>query len=181
VFLLLLCNDKAVLGPWVNGTRVNVFTGAVIAVLVMLSVVLTASVVFPALSGATIVAILAVGTGLTVAAGLAVGLRRVLRGHSTGRLDDLADAVIDAEAGGAATETDGCVTEPDGCVTEPDLDATQGDDVTIRSTWRMPPLALLARPELSLTRRAGLGVLWVYLVVACGLVVVRVVELALGH
>src|ERR1019366_7740354 len=28
VFLLLLCNDKAVLGPWANGKWVNLFTGA---------------------------------------------------------------------------------------------------------------------------------------------------------
>ena len=40
VFLLLLCNDEAVLGPWVNGRPLNVFTGAVIAVLVMLSITL---------------------------------------------------------------------------------------------------------------------------------------------
>ena len=31
VFLLLLCNDKAVLGPWRNGPWLNLFTGAVIA------------------------------------------------------------------------------------------------------------------------------------------------------
>ena len=48
VFLLLLCNDRAVLGPWVNTQRTNAFTGAVIAVLITLSVVLTASVMFPA-------------------------------------------------------------------------------------------------------------------------------------
>jgi len=36
VFLLLLCNDRAVLGPWVNGRFTNLFTGAVIAILVML-------------------------------------------------------------------------------------------------------------------------------------------------
>ncbi|MBV8664688.1 MAG: divalent metal cation transporter, partial [Hyphomicrobiales bacterium] len=47
VFLLLLCNDKAVLGPWVNGRWVNALTGAVIAGLVVLSVILTASVLFP--------------------------------------------------------------------------------------------------------------------------------------
>ena len=47
VFLLLLCNDKAVLGPWVNARWLNYFTGAVIAVLVMLSIILTASVLFP--------------------------------------------------------------------------------------------------------------------------------------
>src|SRR5580704_13721795 len=43
VFLLLLCNDKAVLGPWRNSRWLNLFTGAVIAGLVMLSVILTAS------------------------------------------------------------------------------------------------------------------------------------------
>jgi hypothetical protein len=47
VFLLLLCNDRAVLGPWVNRRTTNVFTSAVVAVLVTLSVVLTASVLFP--------------------------------------------------------------------------------------------------------------------------------------
>ena len=47
VFLLLLCNDKAVLGPWANTRGLNYFTGAVIAMLVILSVVLTVSVLFP--------------------------------------------------------------------------------------------------------------------------------------
>ena len=37
VFLLLLCNDKDVLGPWVNGPKTNAFTAAVVAVLVTLS------------------------------------------------------------------------------------------------------------------------------------------------
>lgn len=47
VFLLLLCNDRAVLGPWVNSARLNLFTGAVVWVLVMLSIILTASVMYP--------------------------------------------------------------------------------------------------------------------------------------
>jgi Mn2+/Fe2+ NRAMP family transporter len=47
VFLLLLCNDRPVLGPWVNTPWLNAFTGAVIAVLVILSIILTVSVLFP--------------------------------------------------------------------------------------------------------------------------------------
>jgi NRAMP (natural resistance-associated macrophage protein)-like metal ion transporter len=47
VFLLLLCNDKPVLGPWVNNRWLNYFTGAIIAALVVLSVILTVSVLFP--------------------------------------------------------------------------------------------------------------------------------------
>ena len=62
VFLLLLCNDKAVLGPWVNGRWLNLFTGTVIWVLVMLSIILTAATVFPDLSGKNIVVILGGGT-----------------------------------------------------------------------------------------------------------------------
>ncbi len=46
VFLLLLCNDRVVLGPWANGRRTNAFTAPVVGVLVALSIVLTASVLF---------------------------------------------------------------------------------------------------------------------------------------
>lgn len=45
----------------------------------------------------------------------------------------------------------------------------------------MPPLARLKPPTLSSGRKIALGVLRGYLVVAVALVVVRVVELALGH
>ena len=68
VFLLLLCNDKAVLGPWVNGKKLNALTGVIVGVLVLLSVVLTASVLFPNITGSQIEAVLvggiAVGTGV---------------------------------------------------------------------------------------------------------------------
>ena len=66
VFLLLLCNDKAVLGPWSNGKKLNLFTGAVIWVLVMLSVILTMATVFPDLSSEAILEILGGGTILGI-------------------------------------------------------------------------------------------------------------------
>lgn len=80
VFLLLLCNDKAVLGPWVNSKKLNVFTGAVIWVLVMLSIILTASVMYPDITGATILETLAGGT-LLAAIGYAatIGIRKLRR------------------------------------------------------------------------------------------------------
>jgi Mn2+/Fe2+ NRAMP family transporter len=46
VFLRLPCIDRAALGPWRNGRAANLFTGAVIAALVIPSVILTASVLF---------------------------------------------------------------------------------------------------------------------------------------
>jgi Mn2+/Fe2+ NRAMP family transporter len=71
VFLLLLCNDRAVLGPWVNGRMTNLFTSVVVAVLVTLSVVLTASVLFPAITAGQIVVIVA---GCAAASVLVAGL-----------------------------------------------------------------------------------------------------------
>jgi GAF domain-containing protein len=76
LFLLLLCNDKDVLGPWVNRRVTNVFTSGVIAVLITLSVVLTASVVFPAITAGQIVAICATCASVSVCAGLVVLVRR---------------------------------------------------------------------------------------------------------
>jgi Mn2+/Fe2+ NRAMP family transporter len=80
VFLLLLCNDRTVLGPWVNGRRLNLFTGAVIWVLVMLSVILTAATLFPDMSGETILAILGGGTALGAGGFAAFALARRWRG-----------------------------------------------------------------------------------------------------
>jgi NRAMP (natural resistance-associated macrophage protein)-like metal ion transporter len=72
VFLLLLCNDKDVLGPWVNSKRLNVFTSGVIWVLVLLSIILTASVLFPDITSAQIVDVLVGGAVMGAAVGLVV-------------------------------------------------------------------------------------------------------------
>ncbi len=77
VFLLLLCNDRAVLGPWVNRRGTNLFTSGVIAVLISLSVVLTASVLFPAITGRQIVQIICVCGAAAAVAGAWV----LARGH----------------------------------------------------------------------------------------------------
>ena len=74
VFLLLLSNDKDVLGPWVNSRRLNLFTGAVVAALVMLSIILTASVLFPDLSEQWIIGILVCGSLLGIVLTTAVKL-----------------------------------------------------------------------------------------------------------
>jgi NRAMP (natural resistance-associated macrophage protein)-like metal ion transporter len=77
VFLLLLCNDKDVLGPWVNGRKTNMFTAAVVAVLVSLSFILTASVLFPNISARQIIDILAsCGVASMLAAGYALVRRQ---------------------------------------------------------------------------------------------------------
>lgn len=71
VFLLLLCND-AVLGPWVDGRAASLFTGGVIAVLVIMSLILTASVLLPEQTDETIIlSILGGGVLLAIIAAVA--------------------------------------------------------------------------------------------------------------
>ena len=77
VYLLVLCNDKQVLGPWVNGRKTNLFTGSVLAVLVTLSIILTLAVLDPNLTAGQILDIIeACGVLSLVFAGYALLSRR---------------------------------------------------------------------------------------------------------
>jgi len=79
VFLLLLCNDKEVLGPWVNSRFTNVLTAAIVGVLVVLSIVLTAAVVFPDISGDRIMEIMVSGAVLGLLLGIGYMALRAYR------------------------------------------------------------------------------------------------------
>ena len=69
VFLLLLCNDKEVLGPWVNRPWLNVIGFGIVSILLVLSLVLMATTVFPHLD----VRDLALGMGAALALVYGVG------------------------------------------------------------------------------------------------------------
>lgn len=138
VFLLLLCNDRAVLGPWANGRGLNLFTSAVVAVLVMLSVILTSATLFPDIGTPVILAILGGGSVLALlvwAAASYLGKREAM-------------------------------------AAEPAFEHGS------RDTWRMPPLDELPPARLTLLSRIWMVVLRLYLVVAAGLVLIRIVQLA---
>jgi NRAMP (natural resistance-associated macrophage protein)-like metal ion transporter len=84
VFLLMLCNDKEVLGPWVNSRATNLFTGLIVAALVLLSIILTASVLWPDLSSEVIVDILVGGGVLSVIVVLAGHVLRLRKEADSG-------------------------------------------------------------------------------------------------
>ncbi|MHB0990469.1 MAG: Nramp family divalent metal transporter [Burkholderiales bacterium] len=140
VFLLLLCNDKAVLGPWVNGTAVNLFTGIVVAIMVLLSVILTASVLFPQITPGQIESIVA-GGGIF---GLILALFMLVVRKA-----------------------------------KPDGTRAVKRDRAERDTWRMPPLDQLPPRNMTAATRLWMGVLRAYLLIAAGLVLVRIVRLAI--
>ena len=144
VFLLLLCNDKAVLGPWTNGRAMNIFTGGVVAVLVMLSVILTAAVLFPGIGEFEIGAILISGSLIAVVMSLVLWRierrsQQLHRPHHPQRV-----SVLD------------------------------------RDRWTMPPLEQLTPARWTPLKRTWMFVLRGYLVVAAGLVLVRIAGLLTG-
>jgi Mn2+/Fe2+ NRAMP family transporter len=143
VFLLLLCNDRAVLGPWVNSRGLNLFTGAVIVVLILLSMILTLSVLFPGISASVIKTIVGGGSALAAAVTLLFKFLSPAIGPISPQ-DDMPSTILQQE----------------------------------RHLWRMPPLAQLPPSRLTVLERMWLVVLRAYLVVAAGLVLVRIVVLA---
>jgi len=90
VFLLLLCNDREVLGPWVNPGWLNALASMIIAVLVLLSLILMATTVFPHIDVTAVSliggAVLAIGLVLFALAGArsrrgAAGVTVIATGH----------------------------------------------------------------------------------------------------
>ncbi len=142
VFLLLLCNDREVLGPWVNRPWLNWVAGLIVGVLLLLSGILMATTLFPGLN------VVAVAGYLT--------LTLVL-------------------LGAAAPPVLRWLSRRQTAPPPPPPPAREVD----RSTWRMPPLALLEPVTWSPGTRLAMIALRSYLVVGALLLVVKAVQI--GH
>jgi hypothetical protein len=167
VFLVMLCNDRALLGPWVNTVRQNIVAWTIVWSLVLLSLALTATTFFPGLSSGTIGAGLAAGA----AVGIVGGAVTIVAGRRHRDLRD-AEALVRTLGGGLDPEE---VDELDDAplLTRAERRAVRRQD---REGWQAPNLALLARPAMSPIRQAGLLTLRGYLVVAVLFVIVKVVQ-----
>jgi hypothetical protein len=139
VFLVLLCNDREVLGPWVNSTWLNVVATLIVSVLLELSLILVITTVLPSVDVGVLTGGLSALLVLTLVVS-AVWLSVARRG----------------------------APQP---VPMPARE---------RETWRMPPLALLNRPEWSPGRKFAILAMYGYLLIAVVLLIVKAVELAVG-
>src|SRR5487761_785363 len=74
VFLVLLCNDREVLGPWVNKPWLNIVATIIVSILLELSLILVISTLVPSINVTTLVVVLSsiVGVVIVVATGLIV-------------------------------------------------------------------------------------------------------------
>jgi Mn2+/Fe2+ NRAMP family transporter len=167
VFLVLLCNDRAVLGPWVNTVRQNIVAWIIVWSLVLLSLALTATTFFPSLPTTTIEAGLALGAVI----GIVGGAIAIIAGR---RYRDRREAeVIVREFGGGLDPDEVDEIDDTPLLTRTERRAVRRQD---RANWQTPSLAALERPEMSPIRRVGLLTLRGYLVVAVVFVVIKIVE-----
>jgi hypothetical protein len=182
VFLLLLCNDKEVLGPWVNGLRHNIAAGVVVGVLVMLSAILMISVVFGTVSAGQVMAILAGCVAAAGATGVFLAVRAFRRkATAVGLQATPATAAPKAAVPAARRSAVPAARRSEERANREQSRRSREQSRRSRENWRMPPLAMLAPAPMSLARRIGMSAMYVYLAAAIILVIVRVAEIALGH
>jgi Mn2+/Fe2+ NRAMP family transporter len=153
VFLLLLCNDRELLGPWANSFMLNVFTSLVVGVLVLLSLILTAAVLFPGIGEGAISWILGGGGALGGIAVAAVAVR-------ARRPTSSSEAQVSSQAR----------------VTAQPRSAAHAASADLPSTWQAPRLEAIGAIQLTPMRRLSMLVLRGYLVIAVIMVIVRVAQ-----
>jgi Mn2+/Fe2+ NRAMP family transporter len=168
VFLVLLCNDRPVMGPWTNSFRQNALAWMIVWSLLVLSLMLTAVTFFPNLSTATLV----IGLGIAASLGVLGGAIIFAVGWSS-RRRELEDTVpfgtLDLDQVEELEELPK--------LTRAERKAFRNQ---VRAGWNTPALATLERPAISPLRRAGLFTLRTYLVVACVMLVAKIVQVGIS-
>ena len=147
VFLVLLCNDREVLGPWINPMWLNVVATVIVSVLLELSLILVVTTLLPSVDVGGLLVFLSV----VLVVGLAASGVWLWRSR------------LAAPAGVTGAGAPVSLTTRE------------------RESWRMPPLALLNRPEWSPARKVAMLALQAYLVLTVILLVVKAVQLAVGR
>jgi hypothetical protein len=168
VFLLLLCNDAAVLGPWVNRPWLNAIASITVAGLLVLSAMLAVTTLFPAVSVAMLLPLLSAVAAVGLVA-LAVPRLRPAR-------------KLKPQPSTAAIQTAPKLHVVHGAVLIIDRrDSARRAGDRERHTWRTPPLEELRRPAWSRGRLAGMIALRAYLLLSLALLLGRLLARALGH
>jgi NRAMP (natural resistance-associated macrophage protein)-like metal ion transporter len=137
VFLVLLCNDPEVLGPWINRPWLNIIATVIVSVLLELSLILIISTIFVSIDVTKLVVVLTSLLVVSMAAAAVLILRSPVRPMPMSAED--------------------------------------------KANWRMPALALLQSAKWSIGRRVAILAMQAYLGVAVLLLVVKAVQIALGH
>jgi NRAMP (natural resistance-associated macrophage protein)-like metal ion transporter len=163
VFLILLSNDKPVLGPWVNTVKQNIAAGVIVWTLVLLSLALTAATFFQkSITTGMYERGFAVGAGIGVLGGGFVAYR----------------SARDAKNAKAQAAFEGIDPAQIEAIDTAELSKAERKALATadRMAWRTPALDTLERPTFSPLRKAGLLTLRGYLLIAMIMVAVQIVR-----
>jgi hypothetical protein len=158
IFLVLLANDKPVLGPWTNSTAQNWVSGLIVWTVTTFSLAPLVTTFFPNVTLRQCVYAFVVCTVLGLAVGLVLWRLRPSRGAPPALAPD-------------------SNRRPPG-MTRAEWRALLWER---RVAWRTPRLDTLERPALSLPRRMGLLTIRGYILFAIVIVVIKLVQVATAH
>jgi Mn2+/Fe2+ NRAMP family transporter len=158
VFLILLANDKAVLGPWSNTTAQNWVSGVIAWVVLTFSLAPLVTTFWP------VITLKQAFSGGAVCLVLGVIAAFLLLRYRASRNEQFADG-------------------PGNNRRPPDMDrATWKETLRARrTTWRTPRIETLERPTLSMSRRVGLLALRGYIIFAIVIMVIKLIQVTTAH
>jgi Mn2+/Fe2+ NRAMP family transporter len=158
VFLILLANDKPVLGPWTNSRGHNWVVGIVAWVILTFSLAPLVTTFWPVIT-----------------------LKQCFYGLGACTVLGLAAAVLLARHRSSGNEP--FINDPDANRRPPDMDrATWKETLRERRTaWRTPPIDTLQRPVISMARKIGLLSLRAYIIFAVAIMVIKLVQFTTAH
>ena len=162
VFLILLANDKPILGPWTNGRAQNWIGGLVAWIVLTFSLAPLVTTFWPVITLKQSIWGLAACTVLGIAAAALLVRRRPSRDEVVA--DDPADDVASNRR-------------------PPGMDRAQWrrELRERRVAWRTPRIDTLQRPALSMARRIGLLALRAYIIFAIVIMVIKLVQVTTAH
>jgi Mn2+/Fe2+ NRAMP family transporter len=158
VFLILLANDKAVLGPWTNSRGHNWVVGIIAWVILTFSLAPLVTTFWPVITLKQCFYGLAVCTVLGLAAAV------LLVRHRSSRNEPFID-------------------DPDANRCPPGMSRSEWRETLRerRTAWRTPPIDTLQPPVMSMARKMGLLSLRGYIVFAVVIMVIKLVQFTTAH
>jgi Mn2+/Fe2+ NRAMP family transporter len=160
VFLILLSNDKPILGPWTNGTARNWICGIIAWIVLTFSLAPIVTTFWP------VITLTQSFTGLGVCAVLGVIAAFVLLRFRA-----------------APEDPEALAADPAGNQRPSTMSRAEWKEVLRerRLAWRTPAIDTLERPALSMTRRIGLLSLRGYIIFAIVIMVIKLIQVTTAH
>jgi hypothetical protein len=158
VFLILLANDKPVLGPWTNTVALNWISGIIAWIVLSFSLAPLVTTFWP------VITLKQTFIGAAVCLVLGVIAAFLLLRYRSSRNEPFADGPANNRR-------------------PPDMDRAAWKEVLSerRTAWRTPRIDTLERPTLSMTRRIGLLSLRGYILFAIVIMVIKLIQVTTAH